>query len=84
MQAVAVLFTAFGSAVPEVSVPVAQTCPTEELHGTDICTWPVEPKAREGQEQVTVWPLTVQAAPDAAIVTFAPLNRLDVALSDTR
>jgi len=83
IQAVAVLLIAFGSAVPDATVPVVQTCPTDELHGTAIWTWPVDPNARPAHEHVTVCPLTVQAAPDAVVVTFAPLNRLDVTFSDT-
>ena len=54
MQALAVLFTAFGSEVPALTVPTVQTCPTAERQGTLIITVAVLPTGIAAQLQVTV------------------------------
>lgn len=83
MQALAVLFVAFGSDVPAVTLPVVQMLPTADRHGTEMTTCPVPPEAIPSHEHVTVWLLAVHVAPDGAVVAGAgPVKRLEVAVKE--
>jgi len=83
MQADVALLTAFGSGVPDATLALVQIGPREEIHGTERTTCRFDPNGTLAQEQVTDCPTVVHVAPLVVIDTFVPLNRLDVALSDT-
>ena len=72
---------ALGSNVPADTVPLLQTCPTADRHGTAIVAVLTAPTASDVQVHETVPPATVHVPAGVVVIVAAdgPVNRLDEA-----